>query len=88
MKRLLWALGFAACAVGSDAMAQDIGLEIGSKPAAAKVETLDGASQGAPTVIGVTAVAASSATAFFARGTKAPLIKNSIGTGRSLERQR
>lgn len=43
MKRMLWAFGLGLCALSS-AAAQDIGLELGSKPGAATVETLDGTS--------------------------------------------
>jgi thiol-disulfide isomerase/thioredoxin len=42
MKRLLCALGFGLSTLAGTLSAQDIGLEIGSKPGAAKVETLDG----------------------------------------------
>lgn len=50
MRKRLWALGLGLSALGlglsalgGTLSAQDIGLEIGSKPGAAKVETLDGA---------------------------------------------
>ena len=43
MKRMVWALGFVLSALGGTLSAQDIGLEIGSRPGAAIVETLDGA---------------------------------------------